>query len=638
MTLPVLRVAGCTDTGQVRKANEDAFSTLPSCGVFAVADGMGGVAGGAFASRNLMESINAAAQLLGQPAALDVRIAQLREAVSRSNRAIRAWAEDQGVSGSGTTLVALTFDPRRPEFAAVLHAGDSRAYLFREGALQQITRDHSAAESFGDGTEASVPALFRNVVTNAIGMGEDVVVDETLVSLRTGDAVLLCSDGLYRMVEDKELVALLAGASEPDACARRLVEAANRNGGKDNITAVLVFIGDPAGATRSGTTDSETHDTDMRAALEAARASHASEDRGTRSLTSEFAAPQASAPQVPANPVSDSSSRRNGWWALLVVVLLVAATVGGYLLETKPPPEPVTAAPAPATPAPPPVEAPPVRSMDELVTHALATGDWSLPSDRLAEYVESEGKPSLAVVRAWMDVWRSARQDYPGAVREFEAFREAVEAMIRVWNPLFSAPAPAPWPEDPVAGTHAVCLARAGLQAALFDELDGYVSTAALVLGAFGKQPAETERRLLLASRRPAGEPSMTVQLETLRNLVRSLNRWKARTRELPVGLAELQNLTATFLEPVEAGVRGLFVQAGACLGGIPAPADLGAAREEVRRFFARRDSFTAAIEDHAHLNGLEREALAVRLRDLLDSVGLKDVAESSAAGGGAAP
>lgn len=618
----------------VRKANEDAMIALPEAGLFSVADGMGGVAGGAFASQNILEALTGSVHQFEPSAALDIRIACLREAVGKSNHAIRAWAESQGVSGTGTTLVLLTFDPSRPEFAALLHAGDSRAYLLREGKLQQLTRDHSAAESFGDGTEESVPALFRNVVTNAIGMSPEVQLDETLVSLRSGDYVLLCSDGLYRMVAEPELTALLAAPLPIEKRAASLIHAANQHGGKDNITAVIVHIGTSAQHTKHGTADSDTHDTDMRSALEMSRQIKKEQTFEVRSLTDEVPV-QVSAAPLPVVAASTTSRKRFPWTMLAAFVLLTSVAASFYIGRTtreepvakKPVMEPEPAAsPVPAIELPEPVS--------DVMARGFATGDWSFSPDRLAELTEEEDADTLASARAWMDEWRKAKTGYPQIINDHETERANIETIVRVWNPAFTATVAAPWPDDASSAATAYCLAQSRLHGEFFSELDTYVSTAALAIGAFGKKPSDGETLLRAASSSRVNEPPViNGQVQTLRNLVRSLNRWKERSRHLPVGEFELRNVTTTFLEPVESGLRDLFVSAATYAAAIPAPENVNEARPEVRAFYVKRDAFVSAVENHAHMSGPAREQLAVMLREVLTSAGLKDVADVRRAG-----
>jgi PPM family protein phosphatase len=247
----MLRVAEAvqrTDTGRQREANEDAyFSRAP---VFAVADGMGGAQAGEVASSVAVEAF--------EPDR-DDRVAPeeyLRRTAQQANREIFELAQrDRERSGMGTTLTAamLTGDD-----LAIGHVGDSRAYRWRDGELRQITNDHSLVEELrrqGKLTrDQAAEHPQRSVITRALGPEPEVEVDTMTVQAREGDVYLLCSDGLTTMLDDGDLAATLATDEDLDTKARRLVQAANERGGKDNITVVLFRVeeGSPEAARAAG--------------------------------------------------------------------------------------------------------------------------------------------------------------------------------------------------------------------------------------------------------------------------------------------------------------------------------------------------------------------------------------------------
>jgi serine/threonine protein phosphatase PrpC len=227
--------AGLSDPGRRRRRNEDSYVCEPP--LFAVADGMGGAQAGEIASR-------LAATVLKGAAEPDV-VALIQEA----NRRIYARSsEDEAVSGMGTTMtVALA----EGESVRIGHVGDSRAYLIREGRLEQLTEDHSlVAELVRSGKlspeEAEVHPQ-RSVITRALGTEPDVDVDAFTVPARAGDVFMLCSDGLTSMVADEKILELVGrGRGSLKATAKALVDEANRGGGEDNITVVLFEITDAA--------------------------------------------------------------------------------------------------------------------------------------------------------------------------------------------------------------------------------------------------------------------------------------------------------------------------------------------------------------------------------------------------------
>jgi len=233
-----LRWAAATDPGRVRSHNEDALWPRPGPGRSAedeadellamVADGMGGHVGGEEASRLAVEAA-VAAEGDAVKRVLAANAAVVRNALDRPR-----------LAGMGSTLTLAVFTGDAVEIG---HIGDSRAYLYRDGALTQLTRDHSLmADMIASGEltpeQASVHP-FRSVITRAIGMESRVVVDKLRRDLQPGDRVLLCSDGLTTMLADAQVAALLAGGEAPQAAAA-LIAAANLAGGLDNISVVVV--------------------------------------------------------------------------------------------------------------------------------------------------------------------------------------------------------------------------------------------------------------------------------------------------------------------------------------------------------------------------------------------------------------
>jgi PPM family protein phosphatase len=232
----VRRSAGLTDTGRKRRRNEDAFVCEPP--LFAVADGMGGAQAGEMASR-----LAAAALREGDTDGDgEERVAELIREANR--RVYERSAEDASVQGMGTTMtVALV----GAESVAIGHVGDSRAYLVRDGALEQITQDHSlVAELVRSGKlspEEAERHPQRNVITRVLGSDPDVDVDAFSVAARDGDLFMLCSDGLTSMVdEDAILGEVERNRGDLRRAAKALVEAANRSGGEDNITVILFEV------------------------------------------------------------------------------------------------------------------------------------------------------------------------------------------------------------------------------------------------------------------------------------------------------------------------------------------------------------------------------------------------------------
>lgn len=228
--------ATATDTGKVRDHNEDAVwpaedghGDAPL--VVAVADGMGGHIGGEVASR---VALQAAVTAAGAEAEERVRIANLA--------IIDEVLERPRLAGMGTTLTLAVLGEDGVVDCA--HVGDSRAYVLSEGRLEQLTRDHSlVAEMVESGElhpDQAAVHPFRSVVTRALGLERSLEVDRVSRTLRAGDRLLLCTDGLTAMADDEEIAAILAGSDTPRDAADALVTAANRRGGADNTSVVVV--------------------------------------------------------------------------------------------------------------------------------------------------------------------------------------------------------------------------------------------------------------------------------------------------------------------------------------------------------------------------------------------------------------
>ena len=253
--------AGLSDVGKQRVHNEDRFILLPEFSVFVVADGMGGHQSGEVASRMAASTIAAYFRSgvdehkpqNGPPPSIRVESLEalspgerLRAAVSHANSKIFARADDSRAHrGMGTTVVAAAFHRDSGELY-VAHAGDSRCYRLRAGALEQLTRDHSLVSDAllerPDLSASDLAYLPKNVITRALGIGPTVDVDLRTERAAPGDVYLLCSDGLHSLVSDDEIASVLEECPVlTEACAA-LVDLANAAGGKDNITAVLVRI------------------------------------------------------------------------------------------------------------------------------------------------------------------------------------------------------------------------------------------------------------------------------------------------------------------------------------------------------------------------------------------------------------
>jgi serine/threonine protein phosphatase PrpC len=240
-----------TDTGRVRQNNEDAVAEEPEIGLLLLADGMGGYNAGEIASgiaitsvldvvKRLWPTLNRGE--LDRASGYCQESLLLKTALDEAHRTIHQVSKSQPqCAGMGTTIVACLLHDARMSIAYV---GDSRLYRYRQGALEQITRDHSLIEelvSRGHYSREDAAKLVRkNIVTRALGVEAEVLVDVIEDTVEVGDIVLLCSDGLTDMVSDERIGATLhAHAANLTLAAETLVGLANEAGGKDNVSVVL---------------------------------------------------------------------------------------------------------------------------------------------------------------------------------------------------------------------------------------------------------------------------------------------------------------------------------------------------------------------------------------------------------------
>lgn len=230
-----LQVGARTDTGRVRSLNEDVYLTRPELGLFLVCDGMGGCPAGEVASemaaRSIATYVNADDGHTA--AAADGYLPhsrRLRSAVEKSNQYIFQRAQDDPVrAGMGTTVVGAWING---QFVTVAHVGDSRAYLWHRERLERLTHDHSLR---GTG-------LCDHVLLRALGREPTVGVELQELAVQPGDYMLLCSDGLTNAVAEASLCDAISRLRDPQRICDHLVDEANRNGGPDNITVVVVFM------------------------------------------------------------------------------------------------------------------------------------------------------------------------------------------------------------------------------------------------------------------------------------------------------------------------------------------------------------------------------------------------------------
>ncbi len=271
MAAPGIKLSafGLTDVGRQREHNEDSLVLVPEHGLFVVADGMGGHQAGDIASKLATSLIADFFQAMsGEDAtwpssfnrSLSEEENRLVTGINLANRRIFEQSRNNhAYNGMGTTVVGALFSDRRRR-VYVGHVGDSRAYRIRGDSILQMTRDHSLYnEPPPHMTESEREELPRNVITRALGMDGNVAVDLTNEDIEVGDVYLLCSDGLSGMITDENILEVVRSLADPHATCEKLVEAANEQGGEDNVTVIVVRV--EASVDEEGTTQDLGPDT-----------------------------------------------------------------------------------------------------------------------------------------------------------------------------------------------------------------------------------------------------------------------------------------------------------------------------------------------------------------------------------------
>jgi len=249
-----IRCVGVTDTGKVREHNEDTIATDGDIGLLVLADGMGGYNAGEVASgiavKTVLNLIREQVEredltVLDKDTGMTRPSIILRDAITRANKIIYQTARSQPqCEGMGTTIVAALFFDNR---VSIAHVGDSRMYRLRSDRFEQVTMDHSLLQELVDrgfySAEEAQRAANKNYVTRALGVEPNVDVELQEAAVQKGDVYVLCSDGLSDMVEDDDIhLTISTFSANLDTVAKQLIQLANDNGGRDNVSAVMAQV------------------------------------------------------------------------------------------------------------------------------------------------------------------------------------------------------------------------------------------------------------------------------------------------------------------------------------------------------------------------------------------------------------
>lgn len=320
----VVEQAGLTDVGRQRSGNEDSHYEAPP--LFVVADGMGGARSGEVAAQMAVDVFAQAGETTGSAEAL------LERLVKEANRRIHELAQrDAAHAGMGCTLTsALVGDGE----VTIGHVGDSRAYRLRDDRLEQLTRDHSLVEELvrqGKLTaeEAEVHPQ-RSIITRALGPEPDVEVDAFTFPARPGDVYLLCSDGLTGMVSDDDIAEILRSHDSLAEAAQALIDAANANGGRDNITVVLFRLGEDEDEDGDDADTLSGRETNVTLTVDDVRAAAARQEAEQRSAEATMVIDAQTAARARASPPgAPPRARRRRVLAVVAAVAVVAALLAG---------------------------------------------------------------------------------------------------------------------------------------------------------------------------------------------------------------------------------------------------------------------------------------------------------------------
>ena len=235
-----------SETGSVRKDNQDSFFVDRAKTIFCVADGMGGGSEGATASRFVCEEIAKVAERAG----LAARMKAVDAAIVSANARILAYAREKGFKQMGSTVAVLLLDPSDSRRAAICHVGDSRVYRIRRRTAEPLTCDHTVGGQLGELTKGITAAGFKSrtnplahVLTRAIGAADKVEGEWKKIDVTDGDRFLICSDGVHDVVSDARIGSILSRPDDLVSASRRLTDEVVRNGAPDNFSYVMVGLG-----------------------------------------------------------------------------------------------------------------------------------------------------------------------------------------------------------------------------------------------------------------------------------------------------------------------------------------------------------------------------------------------------------
>lgn len=563
-----LRVAGhgVTDVGKVRSKNEDSLLILDRQFVYCVADGMGGVSGGEIASQKVVQCINDQIGNLDESISLNERMLSIHQAVIDANKWILEWSEKNEVQGAGTTLVLLVLSNEYPWAANILHAGDSRAYRYREGQLKQISVDHSIEQAVGDNSGQPLPSQFKGLITNAVGLKKSLALELTHADQMAGDVWLLCSDGLDKMLSNEAIASVLASDEDAKTLAQRLVDEANAAGGKDNVSVVIVktlecssqpegavsvpFPGPLPSVPEEDTTSTETT---LTSAL--------SMDTETNGSAVNVETPDSETDFLSHD--GDSGIKSNIRWLLLALAGVLIVFVLWKIFSGEE--APVTT----ETPAVTEVQASvssdavvpeagtvPARPLKEIVASAVQSGDWNLAYAEMQKGTYSntdENMRGKKTIDNWYSkVWEEANREPREVDKAMEEFIAAANKVLVSIN-RNTLPASAPWPKVPTLIANEFSRRRYDLQQVILKELDGFRAFNDRRINYIKTLPGEQIAAAFKVAGSVGGKyKQFDRDRRDAEYAVQELDRWLNDMKLLPFTRHQIESLPDSYIKPCD--------------------------------------------------------------------------------------
>ncbi|VGO11936.1 Serine/threonine phosphatase stp [Pontiella desulfatans] len=609
---------------------------------------MGGASGGDLASQKTVELIEAHLSTHSPQMPLDEKIRCIADAANEASDWIFNWAQQNQVKGTGTTLVSLVLSEDYPWAPYILHAGDSRIYLYRGGGLRQVSTDHSIEEAIGNNDGKEIPSQFKGLITNALGLKRKVSLEVTHSDQQAGDIWILCSDGLSNMVSDSRIGEIVGAkkAGSPESIAQTLVDEANKMGGRDNISVVVVRVDEcselPEGAAAIPFENPLPRDASITDTPETA-ATESLLPRETTDSSDLVSIQTAGMENTGLHTVADdatSSSRWRVWLGLGVVVVLAVVyfltpRAKNAIEEPRPNglvvPERAVSKSSQASGIP-------SGSMADILDHAVQTGDWA-GAYRAAKasperYASVKNEQDFEAIQAWKDFWDAASGSSFDAAGEFGAYQQAYADLValigrgRIVIEVSNA-----WPAPGAGLANAYCRKIYSMQLRVFGELDRFSTEVNDSLAYFKADGGSVFEDLCHYSADPAGDAKTLMErFDALETRVKGFRRWVGKNERYPVEVESMSRLSASTVAAIIETLNGLSMeiaqvarsveaegivaaealeQKGAAIERFNKARDLlvaQAPRQRTRAYDSKTLDSTAVREFLAALDGLEQE------------------------------